>query len=134
MLKTSTFASNADDSARPKDSKRPFKYGQHAIWSCKKFKSTRPNERREHVQKFRLCFNCLRPGQRQRIAKVEPAVCLIVEDNTTNFAQCFLKRGGDNRHLRCYDSRINKHHARRTLRSVHKTGEWEPQPERSFNV
>ena len=28
----------------------------------RKFKSLKVNERREHVQKFRLCFNCLNPG------------------------------------------------------------------------
>ena len=32
------------------------------ILTCKKFKSMKVNERREHVQKLRLCFNCLRPG------------------------------------------------------------------------
>ena len=61
--KTSTFASNADDSTEPKNSECPFKDGKHAIWSCEKFKSMKLNELREHVQKFTLCFNGLRPGQ-----------------------------------------------------------------------
>ena len=67
--KTSTFASNADDSIKPKNSESPFKDGQHAIWSCKKFKSIKLNARREHVQKFRPCFNCLRPGHRSKDCK-----------------------------------------------------------------
>ena len=64
--KTSTFASNAEDSTKPKNSECPFKDGQHAIWNCEKFKSMKLNERREQVQKLRLCFNCLRPGHRSR--------------------------------------------------------------------
>ena len=62
--KTSAFASSVDDSVRPKNSECPFKDGQHAIWSCEKFKSMKLNERR--VQKFRLYFNCLRPGHRSK--------------------------------------------------------------------
>ena len=60
--KTSTFASNAEESSKPKNFECPFKDGQHPIWTCEKFKSMKVNERREHVQKFRLCFNCLKPG------------------------------------------------------------------------
>ena len=60
--KTSTFASNAEESSKPKNFECPFKGGQHPIWTCEKFKSMKVNERREHVQKFRLCFNCLKPG------------------------------------------------------------------------
>ena len=60
--KTSTFASNAEESSKPKNFECPFKDGQHPIWTCEKFKSLKVNERREHVQKFRLCFNCLKPG------------------------------------------------------------------------
>ena len=60
--KTSTFASNAEESSKPKDFECPFKDGQHPIWTCEKLKSMKVNERREHVQKFRLCFNCLKPG------------------------------------------------------------------------
>ena len=60
--KTSTFASNAEESSKPKNFKCPFKDGQHSIWTCEKFKSMKVNERREHVQKLRLCFNCLKPG------------------------------------------------------------------------
>ena len=67
--KTSTFASNADDSSKPKNSECPFKGGQHAIWSWKKFKSMKLNERREHVHKFRLCFNCLRTVHRSKDCK-----------------------------------------------------------------
>ena len=59
--KTSTFASNAE-SSKTKNFECPFKDGQHPIWTCKKFKSMKVNERREHVQKLRLCFNCLKPG------------------------------------------------------------------------
>ena len=60
--KTSTFASNAEKSIKLKNFNSPFKDGQHTIWTCEKFKSMKVNERREYVQKFRLCFNCLRPG------------------------------------------------------------------------
>ena len=59
--KTSTFASNAEDSSKSKKFECLFKDGQHPIWTCEKFKSMKVNERREHVQKFRLCFNCLKP-------------------------------------------------------------------------
>ena len=45
--KTSTFASNAEESSKPKNFECPFKDGQHPIWTC---------------EKFRLCFNCLKPG------------------------------------------------------------------------
>ena len=51
---------------KPVNSECPFKDGQHAIWSCEKTKSMKLDERREHVQKFRLCFNCLRPGHRSK--------------------------------------------------------------------
>ena len=61
--KTSTFASNAEDSNKPKNFACPFKDGQHPIWTCEKLKSLKVNERREHVQKFPLCFNCLKPGR-----------------------------------------------------------------------
>ena len=64
--KTSTFASNAEDSTKPKNLECPFKDGQHAIWNCEKFKSMKLNEQREQVQKLRLCFNCLRPGHQSR--------------------------------------------------------------------
>ena len=60
--KTSTFASNAEQSSKPKNFECPFKDGQHPTWTSEKFKSMKVNERREHVQKFRLCFNCLKPG------------------------------------------------------------------------
>ena len=66
---TSAFSSNADDSTKPKNSECPFKDGQHAVWGCEKFKSRKLNERREHVQKFILCFNCLRPGHRSKDCK-----------------------------------------------------------------
>ena len=56
-------------SPNQENSECPLKDGQHAIWSCKKIKSTKLNERREHVQKFRLCFNCLRPGHRSKDCK-----------------------------------------------------------------
>ena len=39
-----------------------MKDGQHALWSCKKFKAMRIGERREYVQKARLCFNCFNPA------------------------------------------------------------------------
>ena len=60
--KTSTFASKAEESSKPKNFEYPFEDGQHPIWTCAKFKSMKVNERREHVQKLRLCFNCLKPG------------------------------------------------------------------------
>ena len=59
--KTSSFASNAEDSSKPKSFECAFKDGQHPIWTCEKFKSMKVNERREHVQKLRLCFNSLKP-------------------------------------------------------------------------
>ena len=62
--KTSTFASNAEDSTKPKNLECPFIDGQHAIWNCENFKSMKLNERREQVHNLRLCFNCLRPGNR----------------------------------------------------------------------
>ena len=60
--KTSTFVSNAKGSSKPKNFECHFKDRQHPIWTCEKFKSMKVIERREHVQKFRLCFNCLKPG------------------------------------------------------------------------
>ena len=60
--KTSTFASNAEESSKSKNFECPFKDGQRPNWTCEKLKSLKVNERREHVQKFRLCFNCLKPG------------------------------------------------------------------------
>ena len=60
--KTSTFASNAEESSKHKNFECPFKNGQHPIWTCKKCKSMKVNERQEHVQKLGLCFNCLKPG------------------------------------------------------------------------
>ena len=59
--KTSTSATNAEVSSKSKNFACPFKDRQHQIWS-KKFKSLKETERREHVQKFRLCFICLKPG------------------------------------------------------------------------
>ena len=59
--KTSTCASNAEESSKPKNFECPFKDGHYPVWTCKKFKSMKVNERREHVQKLRLCFNCLKP-------------------------------------------------------------------------
>ena len=50
--KTSTFASNAEESSKPKNFECPFKGGQHPIWTCERFKSLKVNERREQVQKF----------------------------------------------------------------------------------
>ena len=60
--KTSTFASKAEGSSKPNNFECPFKDGQHFIRTCQKFKPLKVNERREHIQKFRLCFSCLRPG------------------------------------------------------------------------
>ena len=60
--KTSTFASNADKSSKPRYLECPFKDEQHSIWTCKNLKSQKVKERREHVQKFQLCFNCSRSG------------------------------------------------------------------------
>ena len=60
--KTSTFASHAEESSKPKNLECTFKDGQHPIWTGEKFKSMKVTERREHVQKLRLCFNCLKPG------------------------------------------------------------------------
>ena len=59
--KTSTFASNSEESSKPKNFECPFEEGQRPIWTCEKFKTMKVNERRERIQNFRLCFNCLRP-------------------------------------------------------------------------
>ena len=59
--KSSTVASNAEESSKPENFECPFKEGQHPIWTCEKFKSLKVNERRE-LQKLLLCFNCLKPG------------------------------------------------------------------------
>ena len=67
--KTSTFASNAEESSKPKNFECPCKDGQHPVWTCEKLKSMKVNERREQVQKFRLCFNCLRPGHMSKDCK-----------------------------------------------------------------
>ena len=67
--KTSTFASNAEESSKTKNFECPFKDGQHSIWTCEKFKSMKVNERREHVQKLRLCFNCLKPGHMSKVCR-----------------------------------------------------------------
>ena len=67
--KTSTFASNAEESSRAKNFDCPFKDGQHPVWTCEKFKSLKLNEQREHLQKFRLCFNCLKPGHMSKDRK-----------------------------------------------------------------
>ena len=45
------------------------KMNAHAIWSSDKFKSMKVTEWGEHVLKFRLCFNCLRPGHRSKDCK-----------------------------------------------------------------
>ena len=47
--KTSTFASNAEESSKSKKLECPLKDGQHPIWSCEKFKSLKVNDRRENV-------------------------------------------------------------------------------------
>ena len=67
--KTSTFASNAEDSTKPKNFVCPFKDGQHPIWTCEKFKSMKVNERREHVQTYRLWLICLRTGHLSKDCK-----------------------------------------------------------------
>ena len=41
--KTGTFASNAEDSTKPKNLECQFKNGQHATWNCEKFKSMKLN-------------------------------------------------------------------------------------------
>ena len=82
--KTSTFASNAEESSETKNLEYPFKDEQHPIWTSEKLKSMKVNERREHVRKFRLCFSCLRPGHMS--AKSGHAVCPIVNKNTTRLS------------------------------------------------
>ena len=67
--KTSTFASNAEESSKPKNFECPLKDGQHPVWTCEKFKSMKVNERREQVKKFRLCFNCLGPSHMSKDCK-----------------------------------------------------------------
>ena len=65
----STFASNAENSSKPSNSECSFKDGKHPTWTYEKFKSMKILERREHVQKFRLCFNCLRNGHMSKDCK-----------------------------------------------------------------
>ena len=60
--KTNTFAPNSDSADKPKKFDCPMKDGQHALWSCEKFKAMKIDERREYVQKARLCFNCFSPA------------------------------------------------------------------------
>ena len=67
--KTSIFGSNADDSSKPKNPECPFKYWQNSSSTYEKFKSMKVNERREHIQKFRLCFNFLRLGHMSKDCK-----------------------------------------------------------------
>ena len=67
--KKQVVLSKADDSTKPKKMKLRLKDGHNAIWSCEKFNSMKLNERRENVQKLRLCFNCLRPGHRSEDCK-----------------------------------------------------------------
>ena len=67
--KTSTFASNAEELSNRKNLECLFKNGQHLLGNCEKFKSMKVNERREHVQKFRLWFNWLRSGHLSRDCK-----------------------------------------------------------------
>ena len=67
--KSSTFASNAEESSEPENFECPFKDGQHPIWTCENLISMKVNERQEHVQKFRLCFNCLRPSHMSKDCK-----------------------------------------------------------------
>ena len=55
------FASNTEESNKLKNLESPFKEGHHPIWTLEKFKSLKVNGQREHVQKFRLYFNCLTP-------------------------------------------------------------------------
>ena len=68
-MKTRTFASNAEESTKPKNLECPFKDGQCPIWTSEKFKSMKVNERQEHGQKFRLCFGCLKPGHMSKVCK-----------------------------------------------------------------
>ena len=64
-----TLLQTLKSQANPRISNIPSKtdnirFGQHP-----KFKSLKVNERREHVQKFRLCFNCLKPGHMSKDCK-----------------------------------------------------------------
>ena len=83
--KTSTFASNTEESSKPKNLECPFKDGQHLSWTCEKFKSMKVNERQEQVQKFRLSFNCLRPGHMSKDCKSRHVVYPVVEGDITDF-------------------------------------------------
>ena len=67
--KRSTSASNAEESSKTKNFDCPLKDGHHTVWTGGKFKSMKVNERREQVQKFRLCSNCLRPGHMSKDCK-----------------------------------------------------------------
>ena len=90
--KTSAFASNADDSTKPKKSECPFQDGQHAIWSYEEFKSMKLNERREHVPKFRLSFNCLRPGHHSKDCKSRTISVPNCGQHTTSFCTANSQR------------------------------------------
>ena len=67
--KTSTFVLNAEDLSKPKNLEWPFKDGEHPTRICEKFKSMKVIERLELVQKFALCFNCMRPGHLSKDCK-----------------------------------------------------------------
>ena len=113
--KISIFASITDDSTKPRNSKCSFKDGQHDICSCEKLKSMKLNERRKHVQKFRLCFNCLRPGHRSKDCKsITCSVPNCGRRHNKLLSLRLLKEGGYNRCLRWYDSTSNNDHTRKT--------------------
>ena len=70
--KTNTFAANSDSADKPKKFDCPMKDGQHALWSCEKFKAMKIGERREFLQKARLCFNCFSPAHISRNCTSKP--------------------------------------------------------------
>ena len=106
--KTSTFASNAEESSKPKNFECLFKDGQHPIWTCEKFKSMKVNERREHVQKFRLCFNCLKPVHMSKDCRSRTcSVPSCGRRHNRLFAQRTTEEGDCKECLRCYNCSSN---------------------------
>ena len=85
--KTSTFASNAEESSKPKNFECPFKDGQHSIWTCEKFKSMKVNERREHVQKLRLCRRTAEAGHVEGLQKQDMQCTQLWKTTQQAFAQ-----------------------------------------------
>ena len=105
--KTSTFASNAEESSKPKNFECPFKDGQHPIWTCEKFKSLKVNERREHVQKFRLFQFFETRSHVEGLQKQDLQRTQLWKAAQQAFAQRTTEEGNYKECLRCYNGSSN---------------------------